>query len=635
MVSTEGIVRGNRRVTLAVVAITLFGLLARLVFLGERIAHWDEARVGYWILNYLETGTFEYQPIIHGPFLQQVNRPIFAVFGANDFTMRVVVAVLGAALPLVALLLRHRLRNEETVALALFFAVNPVLLYYSRFMRSDIPLAVFMLFALGFFIRALDTRKFRYVHLGTLSLALGFTTKENVLIYLVTWVGALVLLADHRLFLERGIPDRWRDRLDFSPRNTVQSALGRVRSGRAALTPNGGWTVRRLRRWIPHTLLAFFEFFVIIVYFYAPRTDGEQPGFNTLLAEPATLPAVVEEATIGSWNAFYSLWVGGGHQDHAYLPFLADYLETLALAAGALCVLAVVGFIVDRYSGGRPRDLVAFCFYWGFVSILGYPVITDIQAAWTTVHAIVPLAIPAAVGVGLLYRRGQRALVVDDKIAAGAVAVIFLIIIGQVTFVAVNTVYLHPQSEDNVLVQYAQPIDDIRPTIQDMAALSAQNEGTDVLIYGEYFVAETPGSRKPFCTGEKWFNLLPLPWYMNAHNMNVSCARTNATFENKTNESAPPVVIGLTADREYLAAHLEGYDQRIYVMRTQDTQKTNTTFFVDESRLTQNASGTQSSFASQPRLSLHRGVTPRNGMHGAFDSSASQSLSARVENRLQ
>jgi uncharacterized protein (TIGR03663 family) len=566
MVSIDGIARRGRRVTVAVVVVALLGLVARLAFLGERIAHWDEARVAYWILNYLDSGTFEYQPIIHGPFLQQVNRAIFAVLGANDFTMRLVVALLGAALPLAALLFRHRLRSAETVALSLFLAADPILLYYSRFMRSDLPLATFMVFALGLFIRALDTRRPRYVHAGIIALALGFTTKENVLIYLMTWLGALFLLADRRLLRDRGLGDDWR----------------------AALTTRIRHTGSTLRAWTPHFLVGVIEFFVIVVYFYAPRTgpDGG-PGFNKLLADPTMLPAVVGEATLGSWNAFYSLWVTGSHQDHAYLPYLGDYLETLVVGSGALVALAVIGFLADRYAGERPRDLVAFCFYWGFVSVLGYPIITDIMAPWATIHAIVPLAIPAAVGAGLLYRRGRTALADDDPIAVGAAVVIVLLVVGQVGFVAVNNVYLNSQSNGNPLVQYAQPADDLRPTIQDMAAVSATNRGTDVLLYGDFLVANASGSREPKCS--EWFNLLPLPWYMDAYNMNVSCAQDPSAFEARMNGSQPPVVIGLSTDSEFLAAHLSGYDERAYVLRTRDTAQTNTTFFVDESRLPENA----------------------------------------------
>jgi predicted membrane-bound mannosyltransferase len=152
----------------------------------------------------------------------------------------------------------------------------------------------------------------------------------------------------------------------------------------------------------------------------------------------------------------------------------------------------------------------------------------------------------------------------------------------------VANVYFDDQSETNALVQYAQPADDLRPTIEDMAALSATNRGTDVLLYGGHLVADTPGSREPACSA--WFNALPLPWYMESHDMNVSCAREPSAFEERVSETNPPVLIGLSADSEFLAAHLAGYDERAYVLRTQDTAQTNTTFFVDESRLPRNAS---------------------------------------------
>jgi uncharacterized protein (TIGR03663 family) len=565
MESTDGIAGRGRRVTFAVVAIALLGLVARIAFLGDRIAHWDEARVAYWILDYADTGVFEYRPIIHGPFLQQVNRFVFELLGANDFTMRLVVALLGAALPLAALLFRERLSRVETVAFALFLAVNPVLLYYSRFMRSDLPLAAFMLFALGLFVRALDTRRPTYAHAGVLALALAFTTKENVLIYLVTWLGALVLLADHRLLIEHGF---W---FDFREARSRIGTLGST-----------------LRAWVPHVLLAAVEFLVVVVYFYAPRTSADGgPGFDALFSNPTALPAVVGEATLGSWNAFFAQWVSGDSQDHAYLPYLGDFVETLVVGSGALVVLALIGFLTDRYSGKRPRDLVAFFFYWGFVSIFGYPIITDIMAPWATIHAIVPLMLPAAVGAGVLYARGKTALAHDDRPAVAAALVIALLVVGQVGYVGVTNVYLDDQSESNALVQYAQPADDLRPTIEDMAAVSATNRGTDVLLYGSHLVADTAGSREPGCS--EWFNLLPLPWYMDAHDMNVSCAGEPSAFEASANESNPPVVVGLSTDSEFLAANLQGYDERTYVLRTQDTAQTNTTFFIDESRLPTNA----------------------------------------------
>lgn len=558
MTATHGTGKHGRRVVLIVVGIALAGFVARIVFLGDRTAHWDEARVAYWTLDYLQTGLFEYQPIIHGPFVQQVNRVVFAILGATDFTMRLAVAVLGSVLPLSALFFRERLREIETVALAAFFAFDPLLLYYSRFLRSDVPLAVFMVLAFGCFVRALDTRRVRSFHVGVLALAFGFTTKEYVVVYLVIWLGALCLLFDHRLFLDRGFSADWRVRL--------HDPIRRVRSNS--------------RKWLPHLFFGLFEFLVVIVYFYAPRTGPNGgPGFDDFLADPTVLPSVVGEATLGSWSAFISLWVGNGHQDHAYLPFLGSAAKTLAFGSGALVVLAVVGFLADRYSGERPRDLVAFCFYWGFVTVLGYPLLADIAAPWTMVHAVVPLAVPAAVGAGVLYRRGRTALAAENRTAVAAVVVAFLLVVGQVSYVAVENVYLDDQSDANPLVQYAQPADDLQPAVATMRAVSERNRGTDVLLYGDFLVSNTTGHLEPKCS--EWFNILPLPWYFAANDVAVSCAQNPDTLESTMDRGRPPVVIGLSSDAEFLVARLAGYEKRSYVIRTKDTDQTNITVFVD------------------------------------------------------
>ena len=81
MVSVTG--RRRRRVVVAVAAATLLALLVRFAFLGDRVFHWDEGRVGYWILQYQATGEWEYRAIVHGPFLFHVNEFLFGVLAAR------------------------------------------------------------------------------------------------------------------------------------------------------------------------------------------------------------------------------------------------------------------------------------------------------------------------------------------------------------------------------------------------------------------------------------------------------------------------------------------------------------------------------------------------------------------------
>lgn len=545
---------GVDRLVLVVAGITAFALFARFLFLGERIAHWDEGRVGWWILQYVHTGDYAYRAIIHGPFFHHVNGLVFWLFGATDFWMRAVVALLGGLTPLAALGLRHRLRDLEVALLALFLAANPLLLYYSRFMRGDPVVAFFMFGAVVAFVRLLDFRRARYLFLGVAGVALALTAKENALIYPVTWIGALALLLDHRLFLARERERAWTT----------------ILKERVVALVYGVW------EWLHWILLAVVEFFAIVVFFYAPR-DGD-PGdvglYNAIGgADIGMFVTVVDRAIVGSWKEFYGVWIEGGMSEHAYLPYLGDYVETLGYGALALCVFAVIGFVVDRYSGERPRDLVAFSFYCGFVSILGYPIVTDIQAPWAVMHAVVPLAIPAAVGLGLVLRWGRESLAEDDPVGMGAAAVVLIVAVSFVVGMGVYGVYLAPQAQEdrNALVQYAQPGDDLRPALNRMELAADANQGTDVLFYGDFFVDDgtnattdfvwngyprdselVPREQRgitlaPACVD--WFNSPPLPWYLDKAGANVSCADSSVELDDAA-ESKPPIVVVRAHDED-------------------------------------------------------------------------------------
>jgi uncharacterized protein (TIGR03663 family) len=540
---------GVDRVMLAVAGVVVLALALRFFALGQRIAHWDEARVSWWIMDYARTGNFEYRPIIHGPFYHHVNRFLFGALGANDATMRLVIAAIGGIIPAAALGLRHRLRDVEVVGLAVFLAVNPLLLYYSRFMRGDPVVAFFMFAAFVSLVRLVDFGKKRYLFLAVGLIALAFTGKENALLYLVTWIGATALILDHRLLFadERG--HDWTAILG----GYVRTTLGTI------------W------EWLPYLLFALVQFVVIIAFFYAPRASApEALGLWNAFGDPSMFPDVIEEATVGSWEKFYGLWVSGGHQDHPYLPFLGDYVQSLGYGGLSVTLLAIVGFVADRYSENGPSDLVSFCFYWGFASVLGYPIVTDIKAPWAAMHAVIAFVVPAAVGLGLIIRWGRGALLDDDRVGVGIAALLLLVVFGQVAGAGAWLVYMEPKSDSNEIVQYAQPAGDLRPVLTEMRAASADNDGTDVLMYGEFFVdGDASATRTPACV--KWFNALPLPWYFSTHESDVQCAENKTSLERQAADQ-PPIVIGEQKNREELRELFPNYRATTYELRTYGTE---------------------------------------------------------------
>lgn len=503
--------------------ITLVALVARLVFLGDRIAHWDEGRVGYEILRYMATGAWEYRPIVHGPFLPQVNKHVFALLGAGDGSARLVVALIGGLLPLAAWLYRDHLDRVELVVLAGLLATDPLLLYYSRFMRNDVLVATFAFVAFGFLLRLIESGRARYLHFAAVAFGLSLTTKENAILFPVAIGGAVLLLFDHRLFLARNGDPQW----ETVARRHLQMA------GR------GLWRYRY------HLIVVVLEILLIVVVFYAPRAGSTGGiGLWKALGNPSMLPEVLEAGTIGAGDKLVSQWIQANLNDHGYLPFLGSFLKALGGASGGLALLALLGFLADRYTGDRPRDLVSVGFYWGLASVLGYPIAVDIKAPWSAIHAVVPLAIPAAVGVAIIYRWGVAALADHDRIGVGLAGLVLLLVAGQIAGTAVSGVYLNDQREGNAMVQYAQPEGEMRPALDAIDRAAADSNGVDVLWYGGYFLVENESLayRLPLADGE-WYNRLPLPWYLELSNATVNSTATPTGLENWLASDDPPVVI--------------------------------------------------------------------------------------------
>ena len=563
-------------------AVTVVALLLRLPALGSRVAHFDEGRVAYWALHYHETGTVSYRYIVHGPLIQHVDAALFGLLGPGDAVARLPVAVVGGLLPLSALLLRERLRDEEVVALAALLACNPVLLYYSRFLRSTLLVAACCFVAWGALVRAADTRRVRYVYAAAALVALGFAAKENAVVYLLVWAGAGVLLVDHELFRPHAAD------------TGIDVVRERSRAAVAAVGAQGGSTLRLAG----HTVGVVGVAALVTFFFFAPRTGpGSAPsavGLWDALARPRLLPALVD-ATATDIGRGLSYWFGGTtepgcHKESvvtAYGCFLGRFLETLARAAGPLSAFALGGFLVERYATSRPRPVVLFAAYWGLVSVVGYPFGTDIYGAWITVNALVPLAVPAAVGLGVVLRQGRRAAVAGDRRRAGVVAVALLLVVGSVGATAATTVYREPAAADNPLVQYAQPTDDIRPVLDPLREPEAETgagpgtgDGPDVVLYGETFVASSGESDiPPPCADLR--TTLPLQWYLARNDLHATCATNRSELATVVEAERPAAIVVAAADADSLRPVLPGYERRTADLRAPGRE---TVFFVNRGR---------------------------------------------------
>jgi predicted membrane-bound mannosyltransferase len=125
---------------------------------------------------------------------------------------------------------------------------------------------------------------------------------------------------------------------------------------------------------------------------------------------------------------------------------------------------------------------------------------------------------------------------------------------------AVATSYVYPADDRNPLVQYAQPAGDMKPTLAEIERLSAENEGIDVVFYGEEFYSPNETDTDPRLDIEEggypgWFARLPLPWYFEPYDANVTSTKSPADVETYR----PPVVITLEESASDIRGNLSDY----------------------------------------------------------------------------
>ena len=183
---------------------TLFfgALIMRLWDLGARAVHHDESLHGFFSWQIFNGSGYEHNPLMHGMFLFHSVAASFFLFGDSDFTLRLPMALFGSGLVLMPILLRSRLGQVGALAAATMLTFSPAMLYFSRFARNDIFMAVFVLGLFTMIWRYMDERKNRYLYLAAAFLALGFTAKETM------YLSALILVVG-LLYLSRAQVGNW------------------------------------------------------------------------------------------------------------------------------------------------------------------------------------------------------------------------------------------------------------------------------------------------------------------------------------------------------------------------------------------------------------------------------------------
>lgn len=178
--------RENRRMWhhLSWYGVTYIGLLfvalvLRLWGLDTQALHHDESLHAVYSWYLYDGSGYVHDPMMHGPFQYISTAGIYSLFSDNNMTTRLLPALFGTLLVAVPYLLRIQLGRYGALATSMMITFSPTLLYYSRFARNDIYMAVWTLALIAFIWRYLATRQVRYLLFSAVVLSLAFATKET------------------------------------------------------------------------------------------------------------------------------------------------------------------------------------------------------------------------------------------------------------------------------------------------------------------------------------------------------------------------------------------------------------------------------------------------------------------------
>ncbi len=171
------------RTLLILLGIAAVALLLRLIDLDARAMHHDESLHAKYAWDLAEGRGYTHNPLMHGPLLFHTVAGVFVVAGDSEVASRAPMALAGAVLVLGPLLFRRWLGNVGVLAAGTLIAFSPVLLYYSRFSRNDVPAALWTVLLIAAIWRYRDDGRERWLVLVAASLALSFATKETAYLF--------------------------------------------------------------------------------------------------------------------------------------------------------------------------------------------------------------------------------------------------------------------------------------------------------------------------------------------------------------------------------------------------------------------------------------------------------------------
>jgi len=178
--------------------ILLVAIFTRFFMLGDRVMSHDESLHTVFSNNLFERGDYRHDPMMHGPVLFHFTALSYFLFGVSDFSARIYPAVLGVMIVMFPLLFRRWLGTKGAVLASIMLLISPLMMYYSRYIRHDMPSilsGMIMFYASMMYLSGPENQRRRAHWLYILAAAMlwNLGSKETAFIYIAIFGSFLTI----------------------------------------------------------------------------------------------------------------------------------------------------------------------------------------------------------------------------------------------------------------------------------------------------------------------------------------------------------------------------------------------------------------------------------------------------------
>jgi uncharacterized protein (TIGR03663 family) len=367
--------------------IVAIGAFLRLWALGDKPLHHDESIHAFYAWKLYKGEAYRYDPAYHGPFRYHMNALMFFIFGASDFTTRLLPAIVGISGIAFLWQWRGLLGRKGAIFAAAMVAISPSWVYNSRFIRDDVTMAVGMLLIVWGLFRHFESRQPKHLFWAVAGLMVSFTSHEGTWILLGILGSFLVI----RWLWERSeqVEPEYADLSSLVSRLAppLVAPAADVAGGVAAVAVlafglgSGAWRGMGAGGVLMGLVISYAVTALGARLLFFSQGKGLWRGMLAIFIIPFSVLYSTGFTNMDGWftGAFDSIayWLGEQKTGRADQPW-QFYLYMLSLYELAICAFAGFGGLRLYFSSGKPQHffmkIVAFFpFLFAIAILISYP----------------------------------------------------------------------------------------------------------------------------------------------------------------------------------------------------------------------------------------------------------------------